>query len=170
MPKLPPHKDGHCDRCGKKLEGRRKRWCSDECSAWAWGEFSRQHDWNSARQAALARDGHKCVRCGSDGSPPKDEWDKLPKRPRLPENWRDMPEEAHKEHHRLCRAAEKAENGLVARFQLEVNHIVPRNGGGYGRGCHHHLDNLETLCAPCHDLVTSEQVRRRKIASEGSTP
>lgn len=48
--------------------------------------------------------------------------------------------------------------------KLEVNHIVPRNGAGYGRGCHHHLENLETLCHSCHVKVTNEQRRLRRAA------
>ena len=39
----------------------------------------------------------------------------------------------------------------------EVNHIVPRSGGGYGPGCHHHQDNLEPLCRQGHLAVTAEQ-------------
>lgn len=44
---------------------------------------------------------------------------------------------------------------------LEVNHIEPRRGGGYGNGCHHHLDNLETLCHAHHVVITNEQMGRR---------
>jgi hypothetical protein len=40
---------------------------------------------------------------------------------------------------------------------LEVNHIVPRNGGGYGPGCHHHQENLQVLCHSGHLEVTAEQ-------------
>lgn len=40
---------------------------------------------------------------------------------------------------------------------LEVNHIDPRAGRGYGFGCWNHLDNLETLCHPCHVAVTNQQ-------------
>ena len=46
--------------------------------------------------------------------------------------------------------------------QLEVNHIVPRNGQGYGPGCWHHLEGLETLCHECHVKVTTEQRRSAK--------
>ena len=42
---------------------------------------------------------------------------------------------------------------------LEVNHIVPRKGGGYQLGCHHHQDNLNVLCHTCHLEVTSQQAR-----------
>lgn len=118
LPKLRQHVDGECDRCGKHLPKGRRRWCSDDCATFNYREFSRQHDWTAAREAALKRDGVKCVRCG------------------------------------------------VSRYSLlEVNHIVPRNGQGYGRGCHNHLDNLETLCHRCHVGVTNEQ-RRKRCAAE----
>jgi hypothetical protein len=49
-----------------------------------------------------------------------------------------------------------------------VNHITPRNGDGYGPGCHHHLDadahgvgGLEVLCRAHHREVTSAQARER---------
>jgi len=45
---------------------------------------------------------------------------------------------------------------------LEVNHIVPRRGGGYANGCHHHQDGLETLCRECHVRVTTAQLREWK--------
>jgi 5-methylcytosine-specific restriction endonuclease McrA len=50
------------------------------------------------------------------------------------------------------------------RVHLEVNHIDPRNGAGYGRGCWNHLDGLETLCRVCHVDVTTQQIRDRKQA------
>lgn len=47
---------------------------------------------------------------------------------------------------------------------LEVNHRIPRNGGGYHEGCHNHQDNLETLCRPCHAAETAKQNRGRRLA------
>lgn len=44
---------------------------------------------------------------------------------------------------------------------LEVNHIEPRVGRGYGWGCHNHLSNLETLCHDCHLVVTAQQRAER---------
>lgn len=72
------------------------------------GEPEEEHSWYISRRKAMARDGNKCVSCGS---------------------------------------TEK----------LEVNHIEPRLGEGYGPGCHHHLKNLETLCRSCHRKVTNGQ-------------
>lgn len=48
----------------------------------------------------------------------------------------------------------------------EVNHRIPRNGQGYGKGCHHHLDNLETLCHAHHVKVTrAQRVSRARMRS-----
>ena len=40
---------------------------------------------------------------------------------------------------------------------MEVNHIAPRRGAGYGIGCWNHQDNLEPLCHGCHQDVTADQ-------------
>lgn len=47
--------------------------------------------------------------------------------------------------------------GCTERTHLEVNHIIPRMGAGYGFGCWNHLDNLETLCHDHHVEVTRQQ-------------
>lgn len=40
---------------------------------------------------------------------------------------------------------------------IEVNHIVPVAGTGYGVSCKQHLSGLETLCHDCHVAVTAQQ-------------
>lgn len=45
--------------------------------------------------------------------------------------------------------------------RLEVNHITPRLGQGYGTGCWNHLGGLETLCHRHHLEVTAQQRRER---------
>lgn len=52
--------------------------------------------------------------------------------------------------------------GCAETTRLEVNHIVPRVGRGYGWGCWNHLDNLETLCHAHHLEVTAQQRAERK--------
>ena len=54
------------------------------------------------------------------------------------------------------------------RRDCEVNHISARDGGGYGPGCHHHLNpdkngvgGLEVLCRAHHAKVTAAQARAR---------
>ena len=55
---------------------------------------------------------------------------------------------------------------LAAPVALEVNHIEPRRGRGYGNGCHHHQANLEPLCRPHHLGVTRLQ-RGRRVGAVG---
>lgn len=125
-----PYEDqpGVCDRCGATLTGRQRRWCSDRCQF----EWRREHDWGSARSAAVERDDHTCRHCGA-----RERYD-----------WRN-PAEA---------------------VRLEVNHIDPREGRGYGFGCHNHLDNLETLCTPCHRTVTNAQAAERRERRNAQPP
>lgn len=56
--------------------------------------------------------------------------------------------------------------------RLEVNHIVPRVGRGYGPSdCAHHLDGLETLCHDCHVQVTNAQrLARRGVKGPSQQP
>lgn len=57
------------------------------------------------------------------------------------------------------------------RRDCEVNHIEPRNGGGYLPGCHNHarpdksgLGGLEVLCHAHHVEVTSAQATARAVS------
>ena len=56
----------------------------------------------------------------------------------------------------------------AARRDCEVNHIEPREGKGYGPGCHHHLQpdsagrgGLEVLCHAHHAEITAAQATAR---------
>lgn len=58
---------------------------------------------------------------------------------------------------RRCGAAER----------LEVNHIVPLVGAGYGLSCAHHRANLELLCRACHyDVTAKQRALRKRVASK----
>jgi 5-methylcytosine-specific restriction endonuclease McrA len=46
--------------------------------------------------------------------------------------------------------------------ELEVNHIIPLVGIGYGPSCFHHEDNIEVLCKPHHQIETNRQREERK--------
>ena len=45
---------------------------------------------------------------------------------------------------------------------LEVNHIDPLVGAGYGPSCFHHASNLEVLCKAHHQIETNRQRAERK--------
>lgn len=122
---------GHCGACGEVLSGRRTRWCSNDCEA----IFPRNHYWTVARAAAVERDDQRCVKCG----------------------WADD----HFDHRlRNGQLVIWSRANLIAHRPgnwLEVNHIVPRVGAGYGSGCWNHQANLESLCHRCHVKVTNRQ-------------
>lgn len=108
--------------------------------------YDSNHYWNVARHAAIDRDEGACVRCG---------W-------RLGE-WYD-----HLLHN--GQFVLWSRGNLLREGEgnwLEVNHIIPREGRGYGTGCWHHLEGLESLCHRCHVKVTNRQrvARSRKMAS-----
>lgn len=141
-----------CAWCGNELPKRSRRWCSRDCS----DDFTRQHNWQWARDAAKARDRHRCVKCGHD--PAAIEQQALAALTAL----------------HVIRIATLPPIGrhsllphtIVARhratWRLEVNHITPVLGRHGTFGCHHHLDGLETLCHPCHLDVTAEQFGHRR--------
>lgn len=152
-----------CARCADELprtkSGRpfkNRRWCSPDCEhAWA-----REHVWQVARDAALNRDGHRCVRSDRHEdeatvraalAPQVDALDPALDGDMMGDDWR--------RRHRARTNLNRELRRRIGALDLEVNHIVPRNGDGYGVGCWHHLDNLETLCRSCHVEETTRQRR-----------
>lgn len=139
---------GMCAACGTELAGRQRRWCSKDCER----GYQQSHYWNFARAAALQRDQRRCVKCGwsTDFYLPGDNPYQLTSGQFV--FWTRA---------NLFKGADPDTNWL------EVNHIDPRNGRGYGTGCWNHLTNLETLCHKCHVAVTRRQriARARKKAA-----
>lgn len=66
--------------------------------------------------------------------------------------------------YRCVRCGHKPEKGLTRaqrrKDRLEINHRVPCLGRHGSLSCSHHLDNLETLCVPCHKRHTAALPRR----------
>ena len=92
------------------------------CAEACANEFWRNHWWTMARRAAKQRDRRRCVRCGH--APVK------------------RPSGGG--------AALRAWRAARLTDRLEVNHRKACEGRHASLSCSHHLDNLETLCVPCH--------------------
>lgn len=129
---------GRCGLCGTELPRMRNGNIHPTrrwCSQECSDRYWQSHGWTFASRAAIRRDGYRCVRCGHPG-------------------------------YGVVSApigTFTVEEARVMR-QLEVNHRIPRNGRGYHNGCHHHQENLETLCKPCHSMETQKQHRGRRLA------
>lgn len=148
---------GAADRC---------RWCDGPvragqvfCGHVCEDDYARSHWWDQARDAAVVRDGGRCVRCGLGPDSVVEAKALLAYLiPRSRLQWA-----------RAWRTGELARllGELAAITSLEVNHIEPRRGAGYAHGCHHHQANLETLCHRCHARVTARQQAERRLALVG---
>ena len=114
-------------------------WCSVACA----DEHHRNHWWDLARLSALARDDARCVECGR--GPASVSEGKLFLRALIPMG----PVDAA----RLWASRPWQRFSLDCR--VEVHHLTPRLGAGYGSGCHHHLEGLVTLCHAHHASVTA---------------
>lgn len=51
---------------------------------------------------------------------------------------------------------------VILDTRAEVNHVEPRAGNGYGKGCWNHQTNLQVLCHRCHVAETMRQHWERK--------
>lgn len=178
-----------CLWCGGPLAGRRMIWCSDPC----WQNHYGNHRWNSASARRLLADGGRCVRCGDRAGASRTcegpearaameayevalrayeraarlagPFGEVPAYPEYPrrrrQGWRECWDPDCKSFHAL------------AQGRLQIDHRVPREGRGYGDGCHHHQDNLQTLCVPCHAVkgvvwrAVQEALRRAAAVAIG---
>jgi hypothetical protein len=93
--------------------------------------------WSAARDAALLRDQRRCVQCG---------WAL---------DWRDGEYPQVRRQYAFWTRKELGREDTGN--WLEVDHIDPRVGRGYGTGCWNHQDNLRVLCHTCHVKVTRRQ-------------
>lgn len=145
---------GHCNWCDKELTGRQQRWCSAECS----DAYGRNHWWSYASKAAKERDGNRCTSCG------------LPPTPFL-EAKPPMPHGSDREAVNKWRRAVwdwYREEIHARRNRLEVHHVVAAEGKHSRASCVHHLDNLVTLCHPCH--VEEERTKRERARNLAGHP
>lgn len=134
-----------CRWCKGEVDGRRRTFCSDACV----------HEWrlrSSAsylRECVLERDRGVCAICGVDTVALRRRVMRLPFAARMRE-LRDL----------LAR-------GVITRKRKswwEADHILPVVEGGDSN-----LENIRTLCIPCHRTATAELRARRRVSPERGT-
>ena len=151
-----------CRKCHKEVPAGRTAWCSEECQ----DEVYTLVYWSHARHKAFMRDRGTCLKCGLDT-------DYL-------ESFLLKVRSLDKELQTLTAINLKKMNYNIitpTRFGrmyyghlFEIDHIIPCIEGGDNR-----LENLRTLCIPCHKRGTKELAGRRaekrkkeKLFGEGS--
>jgi 5-methylcytosine-specific restriction endonuclease McrA len=166
---LPPFQNkGYCGWCNAVLTGRRTRWCSDECV----DEWMIRRDPSWAARKVWRRDRGVCALCGTDTERQRQAFQRLAHwgSARYHERRGYIP--GSRTTHRAnlygarCLAARKY--GVpISRVPgpnwWDCDHIVPVVEGGGGCG----LDNLRTLCIPCHKSETAKLAARRASDRKG---
>ncbi len=135
-----------CSWCGVEVQGRRVSWCSQTCIA----EYQLESDWGVICAAVWRRDHGICAACGTDTEALRKEYDRL-----FPDL--DSPQE------RLWLEQHGIPRGRRWSKFWDADHITPViEGGGNG------LDNLRTLCIPCHRAETA--ALRKRLAKPKPEP
>lgn len=136
-----------CRFCRVEVSGRRKTFCSDKCVH----EFLIRKDGSYARKVVLGRDKGFCALCGLDcvdlsehtanrfNQEKADELTKMGFKVKLVSPVSGTP------------------YYITQRPMWHMDHIVPVIEGGGSCG----LENLRTLCLPCHKKETAALARRR---------
>lgn len=156
----------HCTWCGQKVPKGKRTWCSQECV----NEWFVRCDPSVARSEVEKRDCGVCVLCGVDTRRLERIMQKL-LYARQGGQWGEVREDQWPGGQR------RAERYETAVFMLgvwlgrkipvqyygglphlwEMDHIVPVIEGGGGCA----MDNLRTLCIPCHHKQTAQLAARR---------
>lgn len=144
-----------CLWCLKEVPPRCSVWCSNICTE----TFYSLTDWNTLKNLAAKRDQGICVNCKLDCAGLERERHTLYSKSYG--GYGDTQEDRFKALAALKAFDEKlvSERGFLkgeARFSLyQIDHIIPLAEGGSN-----HVDNLRTLCIPCHKRETKAMHRR----------
>lgn len=144
--------DGYdrCRYCGRPLAPPVRDWCSQACRSMALHAFSLANDPAYQRRAVWQRDRGVCAACGRDTRALRRQ---LAAAQGAEREWL---------YHRLIREGYDRHR-LDASILWEMDHIHPVIEGGGGTG----LENLQTLCVPCHKRKTASLLRRRRADRQG---
>ena len=168
---FPERQAGGCRFCGKKLNGRQRKWCSKKCSMKAFDELMfAKGSGSHIRAAVYQRDGGICAICNLDcnlieristhatSSLENYIIEKLPLedfQPKFTGKQFIIPaDEELKAFLRFARKLWRKTPISFGRSGWEADHILEVVNGGT-----HHLDNLQTLCVPCHKQKTKNLIK-----------
>lgn len=134
-----------CARCGTEVPKGRQSWCSQKCI----DEYLDRTDPARRRARVFERDGGICQLCGR-GVGQLDDW--LNGHAERNGKGRDSAGTYLQRSHFLRRRGLLGGQGQL----YDCDHIVPQIEGGS-----HELENLRTLCVPCHKEETRKLAARR---------
>lgn len=158
--------NGHrrCRMCGEEVKPPKMTFCSERCvEMWCLRSSA-----GGARAFCLQRDNGICLQCGLDTLALRNAlWERLKKAiGKDAINGREWPKVAAMAAAHLAQHGYRAPNGLADLqadgFFWQADHIIPVADGGGLAG----LENLQTLCSPCHRRKTRLQVRRKSEARD----
>jgi 5-methylcytosine-specific restriction protein A len=164
----------NCRWCGKECEARQRTFCSKECVH----EWKCLNDVTYQRHLVLERDKGVCCECGRDCVADQERYKTL--------KWTSYGSVYSDEKLAwVTPTPEQVKEALAAMEEIraqygapphrttfwDMDHILPVTEGGGECG----LDNLRTLCIPCHRKATKELAARRaaerkKAALEAADP
>ncbi len=143
-----------CWWCRKEVPPRRQHWCSAECVH----AYRLENDWQYVRRHVFERDGGKCTACGVDISQAVAWWRRIAEH---------CDRGAYSRKEVFAAATAVGWPRQLYRDWWEADHVKARKEGGRD-----HLDNLRTLCVPCHKHRTKMQAgawaKERRIKSESA--
>lgn len=146
-----------CRHCGGKLSGRRTAWCSDSCRV----DWEVRSSPSQARFHVEKRDHGVCKACGVN-TRERDRRVKAALKAAVQSTLAEClhsPARARKAIVAFTEGQTLALFGLKNKSDLgwQMDHIVPVEHGGGECG----LENLQTLCNPCHKKKTAQQAKAR---------
>lgn len=139
---LYPKLGGQCRLCRNTLTGRQRSWCSKKCyfQAWEHAQIARGSS-EHMRKALKRRDKEICAKCNRDCATVKKIFDRVGSSI-LKYEWKDR---SLHPYYMVMRYF-----GFTPyKHTWEADHILELRDGG-----EHTLDNLQTLCIPCHKEKT----------------
>lgn len=133
-----------CVWCSEKLKGAQRKWCSDGCSASAWGHNNPQGP--EGLHIILSMQDYKCKVC---------RFDYMPDILKIQENFKrqNRPHSLDIPNHWLFKKLKDVHCDSVTR--PEVDHTVPIALGGDSIG----FDNHQVLCRLCHKHKTKQDIK-----------